>query len=219
MDLIDNGKQRANDIPWNSYGIGITKDGLLKCGYENDGWHDFISGYPPLVINKQYNTMNIAGELNYKARRSIIGYNNTTVFLIAIDLPGATYAECAKIALDLGCDQAINLDGGGSTRALYEGKVYAAAKTNRPVDNVIGVYLKKEEKIIYRVQVGAFAMKENAVGFCLQVRALGGAYASAYVRKIGNLYKVQVGAFAIKSNAINMMNDLKAKGFNAFITT
>ena len=46
----------------------------------------------------------MANELNYRARRSIIGYNNDTVFLIVIDNPGATYAEAAKIALNAGCD-------------------------------------------------------------------------------------------------------------------
>ena len=62
-------------------------------------------------------------------------------------------------------------------------------------------------------------MEENARMYCSQVKALGGVYESAYVRKIGSLYKVQVGAFAVKRNAENMMNDLKAKGFQAFITT
>ena len=87
---------------------------------------------------------------------------------------------------------------------LHEGKAYCTAATgNRAVDNVIAFYLKedKKEEVItpsvstplYRVQVGA------------------------YVRLVGNLYKVQVGAFSKRENATKLMNELKSKGFNAFI--
>jgi len=40
----------------------------------------------------------IASELNYRARRSIIGYNELSVFFITIDSPGANFKEAANIA-------------------------------------------------------------------------------------------------------------------------
>jgi cell division septation protein DedD len=52
-----------------------------------------------------------------------------------------------------------------------------------------------------------------------QIQSLGGVYTNAYIRKIGSYYKVQMGAFGVKTNAVNMLNELKAKGFDAFITT
>lgn len=217
MDYIDNGIQKSNDRTWNSYGIGINLNGELKFGQEIDGWKDFLTAYPPLIINGIYNTMNIGNELNYKTRRSIIGYNDKNVYLIVIDNPGANLKEAGQIALDVGCQYAVNLDGGGSTRLLYKDKVIAAAAYNRPVDNVIAIYLKKE-KILYRVQLGAFSSETNATAYCKQIQQLGGTYASAYVRYIKPYYKVQVGAFSIKENAEKMVKDLKTKGYNAFIT-
>jgi len=37
--------------------------------------------------------------------------------------------------------------------------------------------------------------------------------------KVGGLYKIQVGAYSKKENAESMQKNLKAKGFDAFITT
>lgn len=217
MDFIDEGIQKADDTTWNSYGFGITKDNKLIFGRESDGnWKDFLTACPPLVINGKIDTMGIGKST--RARRSIIGYNDTSFFLITIDSPGAGYAQSAQIAISAGCKYAIMLDGGGSTRMICGDKTYAAAKTNRPVDNVIAVYLKKE-KIIYRVQLGAFLLKSNADKFCAEIRNLDTTYASAYVRKVGLYYKVQVGAFSVKENAERMMKDLQSRGYNAFITT
>ena len=40
-----------------------------------------------------------------------------------------------------------------------------------------------------------------------------------YVVKNNGMFKVQVGAFSVKANAIKVINDLKSKGYNAFLTT
>mgnify|MGYP004472701479 FL=1 len=85
----------------------------------------------------------------------------------------------------------------------------------------MAIYLKPQ--IIYRVQLGAFRSKSNADAFLLKIKALpdaiGAGYKNAYIRKIGKYYKVQVGAFSVKANAIKVINDLKSKGYNAFLTT
>ena len=217
MDYIDNGVQKANDTTWNSYGIGIKQNGDLCCGYENEGWKDFLTAYPPLIINGKYNTMNIGQELNYSARRSILGYDYNNIYCIVIDSPGATLKEAAGIAATAGCLYAINLDGGGSTRLICRDATYAAAANNRPVDNVIAIYLHQQPKTIYRVQLGAFSSKENADKFCAEIRQVGPNTASAFVKYISPYYKVQVGAFSIKANAENLVKELKSKGYNAFI--
>jgi N-acetylmuramoyl-L-alanine amidase len=49
--------------------------------------------------------------------------------------------------------------------------------------------------------------------------AINAGYRNAYVRKVGSYWKVQVGAFSVKANATRVVNDLKSKGYNAFITT
>ena len=73
-----------------------------------------------------------------------------------------------------------------------------------------------DEKILYRVQTGAFMVLSNAQGQAAKLRAAG---FETYIVKVGNFYKVQVGAFSRRSNAEAMVNRLKAAGFNGFITT
>lgn len=212
------------------HGIG-TVDGKLKYDYYlNSSFDDFVTAYPPLVINKQPAESTYLGfsdsNVNKLTRRTAIGYNDDYVYVVCVDEPGMRLKELQNLFIsELKCDYAVNLDGGGSSRMLHEGKAYCTASTgNRAVDNVIAFYLKEENETLtspsvatplYRVQVGAYSSKTNANKMLAQVQAAG--YPNAYVRLINNLYKVQVGAFSIRTNANNVMSDLKSKGFNAFI--
>ena len=212
MDFIDEGVVKASE-EWLQYGIGI--DGLGNMRYAKDNetiWRDFVSAYPPLVVNGELPPITMAQEISAKNRRTILGYNDDSIFTISIDSPGATFPEAALIALNAGCKYAINLDGGGSTRLLYQGKPYAAASYSRPVDNVIAIYTNAQpevkpttpttvEKTIYRIQVGAFSSKSNAEAFCKKIQQLGANYKNAFVKYIAPYYKVQVGAFSVKQNA------------------
>jgi len=72
------------------------------------------------------------------------------------------------------------------------------------------------EKVLYRVQTGAFSNKVNADALEAKVKKAG---FDTYMVKVGNLYKVQVGAFGVKANADVMAKKLKAAGFDTFITT
>ncbi|NLY77142.1 MAG: N-acetylmuramoyl-L-alanine amidase [Tissierellia bacterium] len=73
------------------------------------------------------------------------------------------------------------------------------------------------EKILYRVQTGAFSKKSNADALLAKVKAAG--FDTYMVQSKDGLYKVQVGAYSVKSNADAMAKKLKAKGFNVYITT
>ena len=61
--------------------------------------------------------------------RSIIGWNTEFLFLVVVDgrapqvAVGMTYSELAKLAQDLGCTEALNLDGGGSSTLWANGRV------------------------------------------------------------------------------------------------
>lgn len=219
MDYINDEKIISDDPQWNSLGIGIDLYGKLRIGTQSErAWKDFITAYPMLLNKGVFYYTPIASELNYRARRSVIGYNELSVFFITIDSPGANFKEAANIARQAGCEYAINLDGGGSTRMICGDRVYAAASYNRPVDNVIAVYRKVAEPVIYRVQLGAFSNKENAQSFCDEVKKVGGFASFAFVVFKDPYYKVQVGAFKIKQNAQVAVKELREKGFNAFIT-
>lgn len=125
------------------WGIGITDDNELIYGnIKARPWRDFISGYPNLLEFGQKITIDFAMELNYKARRTILGYNDTTIFLVCVESPGMNFAQMQDLMLSLNCKFAINLDGGGSTKMLHNGKSITMDSYNRAVDNVVAVYLK-----------------------------------------------------------------------------
>lgn len=201
-------------------GFGIRWNDLILDTY-NSSYLDFISAYPVLLKDGQKVVTNVASELDYRARRTFIGFNDDYIFLGAIDSPGMNFNELRNFLLSINVKTAINLDGGGSTRILHNGKLVTYATSyNRPVDNVVAIYVKN---IIYRVQLGAFSSRINAENFAGVIRNLSdtinAGYKNAYVRLIDGYYKVQVGAFSIKTNADRVLTDLKSKGYNAFITT
>lgn len=198
--------------------IGNKK--LELCSDQNKaGVRDFVEGYPVLIKEGRALTINYATEINYNARRTCIGWNSTHYFIVVVDKPGLKFKALQEIFLELGATYAINLDGGGSTRLLVEGKRKTAEVYARPVDNVMCVYLNKPEpiKVYYRVQVGAFSKKANAEKLREELVAKG--FTEAYVKKVGVYYKVQLGAFSVKLNAERLMDRVTAAGYKAFITT
>lgn len=204
---------------WHTAGMGVV-DGELKYGHiGSEKWTDFVSAYPPLVEDGKALAITYATENSKNKRRSILAYDKENIYLIAVEGSGMTYGEVQAVLLDMGVTHAINLDGGASTKILQDGKSITSSLYNRSVDNVVAVYMRK----IFRVQCGAFTNRLYALALQAKIRALpdhiGAGYKNAYVRKIGNYYKVQVGAFSKWAGANLVLADLKAMGFDAFITT
>lgn len=202
---------------WHTAGMGVV-DGELKYGaLSSEKWTDFVSGYPPLIADGKAMPITYATELDGKKRRSLLAYNEDTVFMIAICSPGMRFSEAQDVLLAMGVTHAIALDGGGSTKILHDGKSITSSLYNRSVDNVVAVWLKD----IFRCQVGCFSNRIYALAMQTKIRAvrdtIGAGYKNAYVRKIGDYYKVQVGAFSKKESAHRVVDDLKKKGFDAFI--
>lgn len=214
------------------WGMGITNKGDLRYGSINDpDFKDFVSGFPIYLDGGKKVDISYAKEVDYLARRTLLGYNNEYIFIVLIENPGAHLDLCQSIMFELGCIYAINLDGGGSTKALNKkGESITTDPTNRPVDNFLCIYLKDKNNedinsktLIYRIQVGAFKNYENAQKFLknLQMKKsnIGIDYSKAYIRKINDLYKIQVGAFKNKDNALLIVNELKQYNYNAYLTT
>lgn len=86
-------------------------------------------------------------------------------------------------------------------------KYYSAA--NQPAQSA--------SKTIYRVQVGAYAKKANAVA--MKERLIKDGYINSYIVMTNGLFKVQVGAYGIKSNATAKADELKKKGYATYIVT
>ena len=143
--LIDEYKKLANDGA-RVWGIGVKNNANIAYGKIDAGWRDWISGYPVLIENYKKTTITDALELDYKARRTIWGFDNKCVYIVTADSPGLNFSEMQTLMHDLGCAAAINLDGGGSTRCMVKGETITNGLENRAVDNVLCVYLKAESK-------------------------------------------------------------------------
>lgn len=67
----------------------------------------------------------------------------------------------------------------------------------------------------FRVQLGAYKNKDYCHSMVVKLKNAGFA---TYVVNINGLLKIQMGAFNVRSNAENLSKQLKAKGFDNFIT-
>lgn len=145
FNYVTEGKAESyNDLY--QWGMGIIGDDGLQYGWlKAKEWRDFIGGYPILLDNKRKCAYDYASGINYRARRTAIGYNDDTIFLVCVENPGMHFPELQNLMLDVGCKYAINLDGGGSTKMLHNGVSVTKDATNRPVDNVVAIYLKPEK--------------------------------------------------------------------------
>lgn len=74
---------------------------------------------------------------------------------------------------------------------------------------------KPAEKIIYRVQVGAFSSSLYAKSYLAKVKEAG--FDGFVVKGADNLFRVQVGAFTSIENANNYLEQAKKAGFDGFV--
>lgn len=115
-----------------------------------------VGGGPVLVQNNSIHITNdeemkFSGKAKYDLHpRTLIGYtkqNKMIVMVVEGRHPGvsdgASLLHCAELMLQLGCVEAMNLDGGGSTCMLINGKltIYPSDKgVERPVPAVLMVF-------------------------------------------------------------------------------
>lgn len=72
------------------------------------------------------------------------------------------------------------------------------------------------QKLLYRVQAGAFSVLERAEELQKRLKAAG---FDAIIVRANGLHKVQIGAYSIKANAEKMLLKVHAAGFDTYITT
>lgn len=90
-------------------------------------------GGGPALVRQGRVTGARAAKSSERHPRSALGWNNTHYFLVVVDgrqpghSDGMTLAELAAYLVELGCLEAINLDGGGSTELILHGRIL-----NRP---------------------------------------------------------------------------------------
>ena len=116
-----------------------------------------------------------------------------------------------------GCNMTVHRDYANKScpgEYLYSRHAQIASEVNKRLGSTDT--RPQPEKVLYRVQTGAFRNKARAEALLQQVKAKG---FDTYMVKVNGLYKVQVGAFAQKSNAIAMAAKLKAAGFSTYVVS
>lgn len=116
-----------------------------------------------------------------------------------------------------GCNMTVHRDYANKScpgEYLYSRHAQIASEVNKRLGSTDT--RPQPEKVLYRVQTGAFRNKAGAEVLLQQIKAKG---FDTYMVKVNGLYKVQVGAFAQKSNAIAMAAKLKAAGFSTYVVS
>lgn len=121
------------------YGIAFPGNRTAVFSYKNNvGAADYIGAYPVLVRNGKEESYVPAG-ISGRRGRTAMGVSDSTLFIALLpDSGGATLPELRRAFINAGAENAINLDGGGSTQ------FYAPLGNHfsgRPVRGFIGVWI------------------------------------------------------------------------------
>lgn len=152
--LIDEFKQNNEGI-YSRFGFRSFSDGTYDFGqYKwSKDLKDSIGGSPTLVIDGKINidrTGMSGGIITSRQPRSAIGMNDKYFYMVTVDgrrpssgLRGMTINELANLMKDLKVDNAMNLDGGGSTMSMAGSRIInSPSENNRPLHNGFGIALE-----------------------------------------------------------------------------
>jgi hypothetical protein len=108
-----------------------------------------ISGGPALVRDAEV----VVGWSAIRHPRTAIGWNKEHIFLVQVDgrqsghSVGMTYSEIAEYMQKLGCQEALNLDGGGSATFWMLGQVINSPSRGRARDIANGLVLVQKPQV------------------------------------------------------------------------
>lgn len=131
----------------------LTKNNIKKWPHYFNKWkmQTAVAGGPVLIQNAEISISNNEEQkfngkaINDKHPRTLMGYtaDNKLIIMVAEGrnpgvADGITLTQAAQLLKDLGCMEALNLDGGGSSCMLINGKetIRFSDKTQRPVPAV-----------------------------------------------------------------------------------
>src|SRR5258708_24657033 len=119
-----------------------------------------LSGGPMLVLNGRRQRIETTASENYESSsmferhpRAAIGWNPSSFFMVEVDgrqrnlSVGMTLDELASFMAGLGCEEAMNFDGGGSATLWYDGEVRNSPcdRAEREIANCLVIVRKKSE--------------------------------------------------------------------------
>ena len=107
-------------------------------------WRDYITGYPGLVkAGKALPDSVDSYVMNAKTKRSAVAAAGNRLYFITAD--GMTVPAFRAALVNFGVYSAINLDGGGSSRLLVDGRAVNSPADDRRCPNAVAVWLKKSQ--------------------------------------------------------------------------
>ena len=126
----------------------LVKNGKVITDVTKEG-SDFVRNYEQIALDIFTNS-------NTTPDRTAVGYTKDGKIILYVcdgripSSKGASIVELAQIMLGLGCEGAVNFDGGGSTAMTVKGVRQNALESNmsggtenRSVGTVMGFYVKK----------------------------------------------------------------------------
>lgn len=129
MLVLSIGPKLAQTLPTISTGAEVNLSISLSPPLK--GVRTAIGGGPALVHNgkKVAEEDHRTDHMHIRNPRTAIGWNDHEFFMVVVDgrqkqlSMGMTFSELASLMIDLGCTEALNLDGGGSSTMWLDGKI------------------------------------------------------------------------------------------------
>ena len=160
------------------------------------------------------------GAVSGKLSITVDEYEKST-YKVTYTLQGTAFSEKRDATITIDDEHVANINAGEEKNwshivNLDSGEniitVTLTDKKGRVETEKVEIYC--EEDVVYRVQAGVFASKDNADRLCADIKSKG---FDAIVVKKEDKYRVQAGAFAKNKNAKEFKKELKAEGFEAII--
>ena len=131
--ILSIGPNLLSEVP--NVKVGETLTISFETKPDLTGSANAIGGGERLLANGEIAT---DGKSRDRHPRSIIGWNSEFLYLVVVDgrapkvAIGMTYIELANLGKDLGCTEALNLDGGGSSTLWADGRVLNTPSDGAP---------------------------------------------------------------------------------------
>ena len=149
LNVAYNDKTSFGSGYYSKLGLKIDYYGKVSFGPHESKDIDFLGGSPILMMNGKYVNEYPGldyGFINYKHPRIGVGANDAYMFMIVYNgrskwrrWYGASLIQFAKVFDDLGCTDAMNLDGGGSVSVINKVGLYFKVGY-RKVANMLAFY-------------------------------------------------------------------------------
>ena len=147
---------RDNSAAANSLPVGTPVRDSIATAPADFAHYSQILGAGPLLVQNSQVVLDAKAEhfsdafIRETAARSAIGITETgTLLIVAVHNRtgggGPTLAEIALVAQQLGCVDALNLDGGSSTSLYLGGQLLNRPHTAARIHNGLGVFLPRED--------------------------------------------------------------------------